>query len=119
MNSTEPMKTVVVVRKDLELPTGKWIAQAVHAVLRTPLNAEHLEYHNEEPLLPICVVCYVKKESELFKLQDKCKEVGVPCAIQVDAGHNFVVPGTPTCMSIGPGPKSAVDSITKRLQLYK
>ena len=117
---SEPFKIVVVVRKDLELPTGKWIAQAVHAALRTELpTAFCFQYCNNEPFLPICVVCYVKKESDLYKLQEQCKKESVLCSIQIDAGHNFVQSGTATCMTIGPGPKSVVDKITKRLQLLK
>jgi len=123
-NKPEPFKTVVVVRKDLDLPLGKWIAQAIHSTLRVEhgsLNMRefHYQYMNDDSYQPICVVCYVKSESELNKLRDKAWNAGLPCAVQVDAGHNFVQAGTPTCLTIGPAPESEVNKVTKRLQLLK
>lgn len=124
-NKPETFKIVVVVRKDLDLPLGKWIAQAVHATLRvehgimTNIKEFHCQYMNDSSHQPICVVCYVKSESELYKLRDKAQNAGLPCAVQVDAGHNFVQAGTPTCLAIGPAPESDVNQVTKRLQLLK
>ena len=120
MTKPEPYKTVIVVRKDLELPTGKWIAQAVHAALRVQKTSMfHQEYLNDDEYLPICIVCYVKKESDFEKLKKKCDENYVQYAVQYDAGYNHVPAGTPTCMCIGPAPVSLVDKATKRLQLLK
>lgn len=118
MTETEPYKTVIVVRKDLELPTGKWIAQAVHAALRAPMNIS-FHYTNNNDLLPVCIVCYVKDGSKFSKLADKCRKEKVPFTFQVDAGHNYVEAGFTTCMCIGPAPVSVVDKVTRRLQLLK
>ena len=120
---SESLKTVIVVRRDLELPVGKWIAQSVHAAMRT-LNTETLTtialselYEHIKP--PICIVCYVNSEAQLINLHEKAKSSGVPCGLQRDAGHNFVEPGTITVLCIGPAPQSKIDPITKKLQLLK
>jgi len=117
---TEPTKTVIVVRKDLELLTGKWIAQAVHAAMcSATMRVRVVPYDLNVVELPVCIVCYVKSEKQLLTLVEKAKASGVPWALQKDAGHNFVEPNTPTVLCIGPAPTSEVDSLTKNLQLLK
>lgn len=118
MTKMEPYKTVIVVRKDLDLPVGKWIAQAVHATQRAQMNIA-IHYKNSNEFLPICIVCYVKNGAQFSKLADKCREELVPFSFQVDAGHNYVEAGMTTCMCIGPAPVSMVDKVTKKLQLLK
>lgn len=119
---TESYKTVIIVRKDLELPIGKWIAQAVHAHMRSVTTSAimnqnlHLLNYHDIPA-PICIVCYVKNEKQLLKLEEKVKAAGVPCGLQRDVGHNFVAPGTPTVLCIGPARESVINPLTKRLQL--
>lgn len=120
---SESLKTVIVVRKDLELPVGKWIAQAVHAAMRatdhkarTTIALSELYEHIKAPT---CVVCYVKNEKALLKLYEKVKNSYVPCGLQRDAGHNFVEPNTPTVLCIGPAEESKINPLTKRLQLLK
>ena len=108
-------KTVIVVRKDLNLPVGKWIAQAVHAHSRATSQKGVAFFSASQ----ICIVCYVKNEKQLLKLEEKVKEAGIPCGLQIDAGHNFVEPGTPTVLCIGPARESVIDPLTKRLQLLK
>jgi peptidyl-tRNA hydrolase, PTH2 family len=121
MNDSEPQKMVVVVRKDLELPTGKWIAQAVHSAVRSCVKQIKLQPKlsalYEHTSSPICIVCSVKTEKQLLNLLKKAREVGVPCGLQRDAGHNFVDVNTPTVLCIGPAPQSQIDPLTKRLQL--
>lgn len=120
---SDQLKTVIVIRKDLELPVGKWIAQAVHAAMRATTKEARLLlglsclYANIQA--PICIVCYVKNEKQLLKLEKAVLEAGVPCGLQRDSGHNFVEPHTPTVLCIGPAPESKINPLTKRLQLLK
>lgn len=119
--SITQLKTVIVVRKDLDLPKGKWIAQAVHATMRAVCqNTSTISNDSyEEPNAPICIVCYVKSEAKLLKLYEKAKAAGIVCGLQRDAGHNFVTPNTPTTLSLGPDEASKLDPLTKKLQLLK
>lgn len=119
----EAQKTVIVVRKDLELPMGKWVAQAVHAALRAVTNEARSmmalsEIYEHYPA-PICIVCYVKNETKLLNLTEKVKKARLPYGLQRDAGHNFVEAGTPTVLCIGPASESEINEVTKRLQLLK
>lgn len=123
MTPITKLKTVIVVRKDLDLPVGKWIAQAVHAVLRAANQKVLLQmamsslYDHIEA--PVCVVCYVKNERQLLKLQEKVKQAKIAYGLQRDAGHNFVEPGTPTVLCIGPDEAEKMEPITKKLQVLK
>ena len=115
------MKTVIVVREDLDLPVGKWIAQAVHASSRvyndmTPMTGKN-SYKNKENM-PVCIVCSVKTEKKLLNLYKKVVAAGVPVALQIDEGHNYLQPGTLTVLCIGPGPEVEINKLTKRLRLY-
>ena len=107
------VKIVIVVRKDLELSTGKWIAQATHAALRTNTCPD---YHNNDV---VCIVKYVKSEKKLLDLYDECRYSGMPCGLQVDSGHNEVDPDTPTVLCVGPADADEVDKLTRKLQLLK
>lgn len=116
------MKTVIVVREDLDLPVGKWIAQAVHASSRVYSDIADLGGKNsytDEENMPVCIVCSVKTEEKLLNLYKKVVAAGVPAALQVDAGHNYLHPGTTTVLCIGPGPDPAINKLTKRLRLYR
>lgn len=103
----------MVIRKDLGLSFGKWMAQAVHAVQRTGVETD---YDNERY---ICMVKYVKSEVKLLNLYQKCLDQGVACGLQRDAGLSEIEQGTPSALSIGPDDSAKVDAITKRLQTVK
>lgn len=119
-----PTKTAIVVRKDLDLPVGKWMAQAVHAVLRSASKDSLIidEYEDDctdEKTAPICVVLEVESEKDLFVLQDLCLNNNVICALQRDAGHNFIKPQTITCLAIGPDEAYWVSKVTENLKLFR
>lgn len=121
MSTQKQLKTVIVVRKDLDLPLGKWIAQSVHATMRAVAQQSIQQTSDpyDSELSPICIVCYVKSEAKLLKLFEKVKDAGIVCGLQRDAGHNFVAPNTPTVLSIGPDETAKIEPITKKLQLLK
>jgi PTH2 family peptidyl-tRNA hydrolase len=106
------VKQVIVIRKDLGLSLGKYIAQAVHASNRADFKADY-----EQRV--VCVVAYVKSEEKLLNLHKKCLEEGLSVGLQVDSVKNQVEAGTPTCLSIASESEEDIDKICKRLQLVK
>ena len=51
-------------------------------------------------------------------LQRKARDVGLIAQSIVDAGRTQLVPGTRTCLAIGPGPLDLIDSVTGDLKLF-
>jgi peptidyl-tRNA hydrolase len=110
------MKQVIVIRRDLNMSTGKIVAQTVHAINRTPLSVDHKMYDEGSHS---CITCYVKSEAKLLNLYKQVKEAGIPCGLQIDTGHTEVPPNSPTVLNIGPDDEEFIDKITKKLQLWK
>ena len=108
-------KQVIVIRKDLNMSSGKIAAQSVHATLRTP-NISEYEFDQRN----VCITCYVKSEQKLLNLVDKAIELNIPYGLQIDSGKTEVDPNTATVLSLGPVQGEMIEilnSITKRLQL--
>lgn len=118
-------KIAVVIRKDLELSRGKWLAQVAHACFRAvggrgaSLDLSRIRYDEEEDNLPVAVTFYVKGESGLDKVIARCKEAGVGYGLQVDSGHNEIAKGTPTCLVVGPTSEDNIKIVCKGLQILK
>ncbi len=114
------IKQVVVVRKDLNMGTGKIAAQVGHACV---LGAEHVrkshpEWYKEwERAGQEKVVVKVASLDELEKIKKHAISLDLPWSEVTDAGHTQIVPGTITCISIGPAPEETVDKVTKDLKL--
>jgi PTH2 family peptidyl-tRNA hydrolase len=122
-------KQVVVIRTDLGMRKGKFVAQGCHASeaamfergyiqdneLRIPLDADLGPW-----LLGLFAkaVVYVQSEAELRDVYDRAKAAGLPCALIEDSGltefHN--VP-TLTAVAVGPALTEKVDRITGELPL--
>lgn len=118
----------VIVRKDLELSRGKWMAQVLHAMMRNWtinstkfLAAGELSYEASLPpeSLPRVVVLYVKSAPALLQLDRSLREAGIYVGLQVDVGLTEVEPNTPTCLVAGPIEKETIQPFIKRLQLLK
>jgi PTH2 family peptidyl-tRNA hydrolase len=114
------IKQVVVVRKDLNMRTGKIAAQVGHACV---LGAEHVrkshpEWYKEWELAgQEKVVVKVTSLDELEKIKKHAISLDLPWSEVTDAGHTQIAPGTVTCISIGPAPEETVDKVTKDLKL--
>lgn len=118
----ESCKLVLVVRKDLEMGTGKIGAQCGHATLgcyqplsKTAEGRAILAKWEQEGQPKI--VLAVKSESQLRKLEKNAQAANVNCYLVHDAGRTQVAPGSVTVLGVGPGPKSQVDAITGSLSL--
>ena len=64
------------------------------------------------------VVVKVSGESDLRKLQQHARDVGLISSLITDAGLTEVPPGTVTCLGIGPSSESAVDTVTGSCLLF-
>lgn len=113
------LKQVIVVNDALQLPTGKLAAQVAHAALAAYLNASPEARRNwlADGMTKIVLKC--EDETTLLKLHAEATRLTLPVALVRDAGHTVVPTGTMTCVGIGPGEISLVDSITGGLRLVR
>lgn len=117
-----PLSIYALYRADLEMPTGKLVAQCGHAY-----DLAHEVGRLERPEITklyrgtgngtkLCM--YAKNLGQLLRAYQEAKALGLPCALIIDRGH--VLPphfdGKPiiTALGIGPVYKDEVASITKR-----
>lgn len=113
-------KQVIVFRSNLRLSKGKTAAQAGHAAVAAAEEArkhrkEWFEGWSKEGQRKIALK--VKNEEEMSELEAMSREMGLPYALIVDRGLTEVLPGTVTCLGIGPAPTEKVDKITRNLPL--
>ncbi|KAL3500601.1 hypothetical protein ACH5RR_039694 [Cinchona calisaya] len=116
----EELKMVLVVRQDLKMGQGKIASQCAHAA--TGIYAELIQSHRS--LLrqwELCgqakIVVTCKNQQEMNKLKEAAEDIGLPTFVVADAGRTQVSTGSKTVLAIGPGSKSAVDSVTGKLRL--
>lgn len=115
----QALKQVIVVNDALQLPTGKLAAQVAHAALAAYLNAspDARRQWLADGMTKIVLKC--EDENVLLKLHEDATKLALPVALVRDAGHTVVASGTMTCVGIGPGETSAIDSITGGLRLVR
>ena len=116
----EPVKQVVVVRRDLGMGLGKTAAQVAHAAV---LGLEHARavcpewaadwWAAGQPK----VVVQVPGAEEFADVCAAADAAGLPLAVVHDSGRTQVEPGTATCAAIGPAPTERIDAVTGGLRL--
>jgi len=111
------LKQCIVVRSDLKLSKGKTAAQAAHASILAYEKADRRTRERWKKEGQKKVVLQVESESELLELKKKCEELGIPCALVVDAGLTEIPPGTITALGIGPDEAEKIDKVTGNLRL--
>ena len=117
-------KMVIVMRKDLKMTKGKYVAQGSHASLGNVLriqqgnNEKHKEVLNKwlsDAFVKVCL--YVNSYEELMEIYEKSMDAGHATTIIVDNGLTmFNGELTTTCLSIL-GYRDEVDEITGHLSL--
>ncbi|CAN4076659.1 unnamed protein product [Withania somnifera] len=116
----EELKMVLVVRQDLKMAQGKVASRCAHAA--TGMYADLMQ--SDRYLLrqweqcgqpKIVVTC--KNQQEMNKLKEAADNIGLPTFVVADAGRTQVASGSRTVLAVGPGSKSAVDSVTGKLRL--
>ncbi|KAG8381850.1 hypothetical protein BUALT_Bualt05G0015600 [Buddleja alternifolia] len=119
-NTDEDLKMVLVVRQDLKMGNGKIASQCAHAA--TGMYSELIQSHRSllrqwESCGQAKIVVTCKNQQEMNKLKEAAESIGLPTFTVADAGPTQVSAGSKTVLAIGPGNKSAVDSVTGKLRL--
>jgi len=112
-------KQIILLRKDLEMSTGKKCVQSCHASLGAYKKASKsvIKKWNSEGQKK--VVLEVNSKGEMLELYKKVKKEKMPCFLVEDAGLTELKPGTITALGIGPENEKKVDKITGDLKLFK
>jgi PTH2 family peptidyl-tRNA hydrolase len=111
-------KQVILIRKDLDMSTGKIAAQSCHASLGSYKKADKLIIKKWDLNGQKKVVLEVNSEDEILKIFDKVKKEKIPCFLVKDAGLTELEPGTITALGIGPDDEKKIDKITGSLKLF-
>ena len=147
MESHDPIKQVIVMRKDLKMRKGKIAAQAAHASMKVffdlmeqcyedidypfggVTDSREIEGKYEIQMTPEMdewkrgaftkITVYVNSEEELLDLYYQAKEGELPTALIQDSGRTeFNGVPTHTCIAIGPARSTKINKITGNLPLY-
>jgi PTH2 family peptidyl-tRNA hydrolase len=113
-------KQVIVVRRDIDMGTGKIAAQVAHAAV---MGAEKVKISRREWFKAwfaagqAKVVVKVKSIEELMEVRKRAEELHLPVVQVQDSGLTQVPSGTITCIGIGPAPSDLIDEVTFELKL--
>jgi len=110
-------KQVILIRKDLNMSTGKIAAQSCHASLSSYKKADKLNIKKWDLSGQKKVVLEINSENEILKIYDKVKGAKIPNFLVKDAGLTELEPGTITALGIGPDDEKKIDKITGSLKL--
>lgn len=133
-------KQVIVIRKDLNMPSGKLGAQIAHASEKAIFDMFKSKTTNNKTVLTLelddnnkkdlaiklwlsnrftKVIVYVKSEEKLKEVYQKALNKNLPCSLIQDAGFTFFQEPTYTTVGIGPCFPEDFIGITDKLQLFK
>lgn len=115
-------KMVIVMRTDLDMSTGKMIAQACHAAVACSeeskrVQTKHWRRWRDEGAKKVAL--HVDSFEELEELAEKAESLDITYVLIQDAGHTEVAPGTTTCIGIGPHQEQFIDKVTGNIPLLK
>jgi PTH2 family peptidyl-tRNA hydrolase len=113
-------KQVIIVRRDLNMGTGKIAAQVAHAAV---MGAERVKASRREWFNSwfgagqAKVVVKVKNIEELMDVRMRAEKMNLPVVQVQDSGLTQIPTGTITCIGIGPAPSDLIDKVTFELKL--
>lgn len=113
-------KQVIIVRRDLNMGTGKIAAQVAHAAV---MGAERVKASRREWFNSwfgagqAKVVVKVKNIEELMDVRMRAEKMNLPVVQIQDSGLTQIPSGTITCIGIGPAPSDLIDKVTFELKL--
>jgi len=113
-------KQVIVVRRDIEMGTGKIAAQVAHAAV---MGAEKVKTSRREWFKAwfaagqAKVVVKVKSIEDLMEVRKRAEDLNLPVVQVQDSGLTQIPSGTVTCIGIGPAPSGLIDEVTFELKL--
>ncbi len=114
------VKQVIIVRKDLDMGTGKLAAQCCHGSVLGFLEAEKTDEKIAREWLDAGqkkIVLKVDDEAALIKLYKAYQFKKIPCALVNDAGLTQLPAGTTTVLGVGPWKSDEIDQFSKGLKL--
>lgn len=112
-------KQVIVVRNDIEMSAAKLAVQVAHASVESALKAPKKIFASWKKEGAKKIVLTVKGEKDLRELENKCKQLNLPCTLISDAGLTELKKGTITCLGIGPDKEKKINKVTGSLPLMK
>jgi len=124
-------KQVIVVNRNLNMPSGKLAAQVSHASLGALLQCGikdddkvYIDLSTETAYSLWLngsftkIVLYVKSNEKLLEIYKKCQDKKLPSVLITDAGHTqFNGIATNTCVGIGPVFPEDLIGITDKLRV--
>eukprot|EP00796_Vickermania_ingenoplastis_P010867 gene10867-7533_t len=123
--TSEEMKMVLVVRRDLKMGAGKVAAQCAHAAVASVEVLSELG-SSDAPLTPTQIAWHqwftswrhMGYAKVVLQCPDEAEMMALPYYIIRDAGRTQIAAGSKTVIAVGPGPKSLVDTATGHLKLF-
>lgn len=112
-----PLKQVILVRQDLQLPKGKLAVQVAHASVDCVLKTDRRKVDSWLAEGGKKVVLKVAGIKELFLYKQMADDARIKNSVITDAGKTTVAPGTVTCLGIGPDEEKVIDLITRDLKI--
>jgi peptidyl-tRNA hydrolase, PTH2 family len=113
-------KQVIIVRRDINMGTGKIAAQVAHAAVMGAEKVKALRrnwFSSWFAAGQAKVVLKVKNIEELMEVRKQAEELFLPVVQVQDSGLTQIPSGTITCVGIGPAPSELVDKVTLGLKL--
>src|SRR5919106_1133109 len=113
-------KQVIIVRRDVNMGTGKVAAQVAHAAVMgaEKVKAARREWFNSWFAAGQAkVVVKVKNIEELMDVRTRAEQLNLPVVQVQDSGLTQIPSGTITCIGIGPAPSALIDKVTFELKL--
>ena len=116
----DSVKMVIAIRKDLDMGKGKIAAQAAHAAVSCALKSEKddrklfREWISQGQKK---IVIRLDSLEAVMRLKTMIDQMGITSCLITDAGFTQIIPGTVTCLGIGPVEESVIDPITGKYPL--
>lgn len=111
------MKQVILVRKDLKMPSGKLAAQVSHASVSAAFKSSKQAIEAWELTGMKKVVLKVDNLKELLKYEKLAKKNKLVTSLIKDLGKTFFEKPETTCLGIGPDKEDKIDKITGKLKM--
>lgn len=117
---SDEVKQVIIIRQDLDMGTGKKVAQGCHAAV---IAVEEAKKRSPELFMAWYmqgqkkIALKVNSEEDLKRCYFQARDANLPASIIQDAGLTQLTPGTITAVGIGPAKEIDIDKITGNLKL--
>ena len=109
-------KMVVLVRKDLNMSSGKISAQVAHASVEAVLRSDKEDISNWRSEGMKKIILKVPDKISLIKYKEQAEKDDIITALITDAGLTELKKAEVTCLAIGPDKEEKIDKITGKLK---